>query len=145
MGQILSITCDNAANNDVMVRELSKLLSEYEGEFGHTRCFLHVINLVAQSILRQFDVKELSEDEIETLTDDTAKKLAKLAVGLEDEEAATQMEGIDLEELDDEGEDNDEADWVDEMESMSEEEHLEFQSEIEPIKTVLMKVSELAD
>ncbi|TFK80652.1 hypothetical protein K466DRAFT_467921, partial [Polyporus arcularius HHB13444] len=53
--QILSITSDNASNNDTMTEELAALLPEYQGMFGRTRCFLHILNLVANSILKQFD------------------------------------------------------------------------------------------
>ncbi|KAF8546220.1 hypothetical protein OG21DRAFT_1380027, partial [Imleria badia] len=52
---ILSVTCDSAANNDIMIRELAVLADGFAGPASHTRCFLHVVNLIAKSILCQFD------------------------------------------------------------------------------------------
>ncbi|KAF8325139.1 hypothetical protein F5887DRAFT_826223, partial [Amanita rubescens] len=51
---ILSITCDNATNNDVMVAKLERLLPDYS-PLDRSRCFLHVVNLIAKSIVKQFD------------------------------------------------------------------------------------------
>ncbi|KAG1745065.1 uncharacterized protein EDB91DRAFT_1038696, partial [Suillus paluster] len=53
--QILSITCDNASNNDVMIRELSGKVLEFSGATTHMRCFLHMVNLVAKLLIREFD------------------------------------------------------------------------------------------
>jgi hypothetical protein len=39
-----------------MIKELADLLKNYPGEAGHTQCFTHIINLVAKSIIRQFDI-----------------------------------------------------------------------------------------
>lgn len=49
-GQIGCITVDNAANNDTFIKSLinSKDLSDKE---HHVRCFGHVLNLAAQSVL----------------------------------------------------------------------------------------------
>ncbi|KAK0212039.1 hypothetical protein IW262DRAFT_1242692, partial [Armillaria fumosa] len=52
---ILSIMCDNASNNDTMIQELSRSLEVYPGERHCTHCFAHVINLIAKSMLKQFD------------------------------------------------------------------------------------------
>ena len=52
------MTCDNAANNDVMVEELMTLADGFSRPTAHTRCLLHIINLVAKSLLCQFDVKK---------------------------------------------------------------------------------------
>ncbi|RPD53315.1 hypothetical protein L226DRAFT_427875, partial [Lentinus tigrinus ALCF2SS1-7] len=53
--QIMNVTCDNASNNDTMIAHLAKLLPAFEGDFHRTRCFAHIVNLVARSLLRQFD------------------------------------------------------------------------------------------
>jgi hypothetical protein len=53
--QILSITCDNASANDAMITYLGKRLKEFPGEANRTRCFAHVLNLVAKCIMKQFD------------------------------------------------------------------------------------------
>ncbi|KAA1479953.1 hypothetical protein DENSPDRAFT_744231, partial [Dentipellis sp. KUC8613] len=60
--QILSITCDNASANDVMIDELADIVDEFPGPVARTRCFAHVVNLVAKSLLRQFDVPKTKAD-----------------------------------------------------------------------------------
>ncbi|KAF8996547.1 hypothetical protein BDZ89DRAFT_895686, partial [Hymenopellis radicata] len=52
---VLSITCDNAAPNDVMVEHLGRSLPGFDGPLARTRCFAHVVNLVAKSLLQSFD------------------------------------------------------------------------------------------
>ena len=34
--KILAVTCDNASNNDVMIKELAEFIPGFEGEVGHT-------------------------------------------------------------------------------------------------------------
>jgi len=53
--KVLGITCDNASNNDAMVAELEDLVPGFS-RVNHTRCFLHVNNLVARTLVRQFDI-----------------------------------------------------------------------------------------
>ncbi|KAF6742602.1 hypothetical protein DFP72DRAFT_765725, partial [Ephemerocybe angulata] len=53
--QILSVTCDNATNNDSMVTELAKHVDAFPGAAAQTRCFTHVVNLSAKSLIRVFD------------------------------------------------------------------------------------------
>ena len=58
VSQILSITCDNASCNDKMVEELAMCVTEFPGQANRTHCFAHIINLVAKSLLKQFDLPE---------------------------------------------------------------------------------------
>ncbi|KAF9470669.1 hypothetical protein BDN70DRAFT_769815, partial [Pholiota conissans] len=55
MFQILSVTCDNASNNDTMVDELADSLPDWS-TINCTHCFAHIVNLVAKSLLKQFNV-----------------------------------------------------------------------------------------
>ncbi|KAG2085774.1 uncharacterized protein F5147DRAFT_588788 [Suillus discolor] len=52
---MLSVTADNASSNDTLVTELVDLVPHFAGETSRTRCFLHIVNLVAKSLLREFD------------------------------------------------------------------------------------------
>ncbi|KAI4518012.1 hypothetical protein K525DRAFT_174890, partial [Schizophyllum commune Loenen D] len=52
--QILSITGDNATNNNALVVELAKLLGDFNPR-NRVRCFLHIVNLVSRSLLSPFD------------------------------------------------------------------------------------------
>ncbi|KAF8954084.1 hypothetical protein BDZ97DRAFT_1600447, partial [Flammula alnicola] len=53
--QILSITADNASNNDTMVEHLGDILDEFPGAANQTRCFAHTLGISAKSVLKQFD------------------------------------------------------------------------------------------
>ncbi|KAG2088738.1 uncharacterized protein F5147DRAFT_531761, partial [Suillus discolor] len=53
--QILSVTCDNTLNNNIMVGGLEDLLPGFGGAASHTWCFLHTVNLIAKSLLCEFD------------------------------------------------------------------------------------------
>jgi hypothetical protein len=53
--QILSITCDNASANDAMITHLAGILNAFPGEPNRTRCFAHILNLVAKCVMKQFD------------------------------------------------------------------------------------------
>lgn len=118
--QILGITGDNASNNDSMVRYLSNALDDFPGRANQTRCFVHTINLIAKSILKSFDTQKIQE--IESFNN-AAHALADLANG---------HESCDLE--DEEGED-------DEDNSEVEEDDNELDASLEPIRTMLLKVS----
>ena len=52
---MLSVTCDNVSANDVMVRTLAKIIVHFPGAANRVRCQAHIVNLVVQIILRQFD------------------------------------------------------------------------------------------
>ncbi|KAI9429854.1 hypothetical protein H4582DRAFT_1783653, partial [Lactarius indigo] len=53
--QILSVTADNASNNDTMIDHLGVLLDGFPGSANQTRCFLYILNITAKSIIKQFD------------------------------------------------------------------------------------------
>ncbi|KAE9399722.1 hypothetical protein BT96DRAFT_766233, partial [Gymnopus androsaceus JB14] len=52
---VISITCDNATSNNSIVAELAFDLLSFEEERDWTHCFMHIINLVAKSLLKMFD------------------------------------------------------------------------------------------
>ena len=88
-----------------MIAELADLLDEFPGAANQICCFLHVINLVVKSIIKQFDLPKAQADGI---LDKATKELLALAgdIVLEDEESHN------------EGKDDDEDDncegWIDE-------------------------------
>lgn len=129
-----SITCDNASNNDTMVDALKDRLENFPGESNRTRCFDHMVNLIAKSVIRQFDAPKTKGNES---FDDVLRELMVTAEDLDEEEAATR-EG---EESDDESDDDNVDGFVNELEEMSEEEQKELDENIQPIRRVLVKVS----
>ncbi|KAG1718886.1 uncharacterized protein EDB91DRAFT_1066154, partial [Suillus paluster] len=53
--KILSIMSDNMSNNDTMISELVNNVAHFKGKNSQTHCFLHVVNLIVKSLIRQFD------------------------------------------------------------------------------------------
>jgi len=130
--QILSVTLDNASNNDTMIAELENLLDEFPGAANQTRCFTHILNLVVKSILRQFDVPKSKADQA---LDDAARELFGLSENMEYEEEETRAEAGD-----DEEDDNVEG-WIDERELLSDADREILDVDVQPVRLVLTKVS----
>ena len=55
------VICDNASANNVMIDHLAILLEAFPGLANHTRCFTHILNLVAKCIMKQFDAPKKKE------------------------------------------------------------------------------------
>jgi hypothetical protein len=146
--QILSITCDNASNNDKMVEHLATVIEHFPGTANQTRCFAHILNLVAKSVLRQFDVtkKMAGNGERMDFDNDAAAALAGLAQELEDSVPALAddvAEELPDEIVDDEISDDDDNDdgLGDERNGMSEAEVADLDASLVPIRLMLTKVS----
>jgi len=60
-----------------MVTELAKLLRDFPGEANHTHCFAHIVNLIAKSLIRQFDVPKKQADEELSATEEELQELAQ--------------------------------------------------------------------
>ena len=102
-----------------MVQEIADNLPDWS-VVNCTRCFAHIINLVAKSLLRQFDVTKKPKKEDNDDLDDDTQNLQELADGLEAEESIT------LEEMGDNdneiADNDDEEGWVDKLDKLDEEE-----------------------
>ena len=89
-------------------------------EVSHTRCFLHIVNLVAKSVIRQFDVQKKRDDEH---LDEAEQELCDLAgdVDPENEQAEEVMGQYQINGKTDTGDDSDDNSdddvegWIDEM------------------------------
>ena len=127
--QILNITLDNASNNDTMVEELELSLEDFSVA-NRTHCFMHIVNLIAKSFLKQFDAKKrcgkVNNDDVD---------LDQLVTEVELDKSQAVNEGEDKEE------DDDIDGWVNEVEELTDEEKRELLESIKPIKRVLFKVS----
>jgi hypothetical protein len=115
-----------------MIAELADLLDGFPGAANQTRCFLHVINLVVKSIIKQFDLPKAQADGI---LDEATKELLALAGDIVLEEEESRNEGND-----DDDDDNCEG-WIDEREKMTEQEREELDESVQPVRLVLTKVS----
>jgi hypothetical protein len=122
-----------------MIAELAKIVPSFS-ELGHTRCFLHIVNLVAKSVIRQFDVQKKGDDEH---LDKAEQELRSLAgdVDLEDQQAEEVMEQCEIDgEVDMGGKSDDVEGWIDEMMLLSPTERKQVEEDIRPVKLVLVKV-----
>jgi hypothetical protein len=148
---MLSLTADNVSSNDTLTTELAKRVESFSGTVGRTRCFLHIVNLVAKSIIKQFDIPKnapasLYDDEVppamDVLEDDDDEEeelLQDLVKGTEKEDERTIGERG---EGDPEDADIDNVDgWVDEVGNLTVHECAELHKTLRPVKLVLVKVS----
>ena len=131
------MSCDNASNNEKMADEMEHLLPAFSSG-NRVRCFTHVLNLIAKSLLKQFETAKKSENEDDDFTEEEAELLT-LAENLDEEEFSAAEEKMD----EDGGavEEDSMDEWVDEVDALTPDECLLLEDEIRPVKMVLVKVS----
>jgi hypothetical protein len=120
-----------------MVEELADLLDDFPGESNRTRCFTHILNLVAKSIIKQFDVPKAQANEV---LNDAAKELSTLAADLDIEERITR-EGHEGEGEDNGNEDDSLDGWTNVRDELSDEEREALDTSLQPVRLVLVKAS----
>jgi hypothetical protein len=125
-----------------MVEHLLTLVENFPGAANQTRCFTHILNLVAKSILHLFDGPKKAV-EGNSQGDDAKEMLAALAWELEevtvveaDDGAADDDNEDDVLDYEDDGEDGDGCD------GMSEEEVADLDESLVLVQLMLTKVSE---
>ena len=127
-----------------MIEHLSTLIEDFPGAANQTHCFTHILNLVAKSILCQFEPRKKTADSENEDVDDATKALATLAQELELEDSADDPEeGLDVDEdleVDDDDDDDDDDGLGDEHDGMSEEDVAELEESLVPIRLMLTKV-----
>jgi hypothetical protein len=121
-----------------MIEHLSNLIESFPGAANQTRCFAHILNLVAKSILRQFEGPKVTKDDDKAM-DDAAKELAAVSDELDEE---VSDEGGDDVDIGDDVDDDDEDGLPDEREKMTEEALARLEESVKPIRLLLTKVSQ---
>jgi hypothetical protein len=134
--KVLSITCNNTSCNNVMIAELVNFIANFLGQPNQTCCFLHIINLVAKSIIWQFDVTKGKADSMLNEAEEVLWALAE-GLDLEDLETLREQEGDD--DKDDDGSDID--GWVGGRDTLSVADREALDVSIWPVKLVLVKVN----
>ena len=119
-----------------MIKELAKLLTEFS-VVNHTCCFLHVVNLVAKSLIRQFNIPKKAGDQ--ELSDDD-HELYEVAKNVNLEATATAAHDNEQGD-DDEGENDNTEGWIDEQDELTAKEHQQLLASTRPFKLALAKVS----
>jgi hypothetical protein len=113
-----------------MIDELTDSLPNFPGPANQCCCFLHIVNLIVKTLLKQFEVPK---KDVDAVLDAAEQQLLELATGANMDELVTVAEGG----LGD-GEDAD--DWVNEMDLLSDEEREELHQNVHPVRLVLVKV-----
>lgn len=138
------MTCDNASNNDRMLEVMGINLLDFHSDLQRVRCFAHVVNLVAKSLIKQFDTtgKGRNAEDSEEVDKDIAA-LAEMAEGLAEEDAeAVRLRREAETELDPEEVELEDAELELEAEavSLTEAEQEEFDKVLRPVQKVFVKV-----
>ena len=100
-----------------MINKMDMMLTRFSS-VNHTRCFAHILNLVAKSLLKQFDVKQ-NEKKDGDLNDDEQMLLA-ITGDIKEEEQIMAQEN-DAKDRNTEDDDSLEG-WVDEVEALTDKE-----------------------
>jgi len=114
-----------------MIDHLATILEAFPGSANRTRCFTHILNLVAKCIMKQFDAPKNKKRGDEDVDDDDDEDAANLRLALDE------LEG----DLEDDGADEDGNDWEFDMRiELNEEEIKELEETVKPVRRVLTKV-----
>ncbi|PIL35261.1 hypothetical protein GSI_01986 [Ganoderma sinense ZZ0214-1] len=148
--KIMAVTCDNAANNKTMLKEMHILVPEFRGNETRVRCFGHVLNLVVKAILSQFTARAVKKAGKQT-TNDFDRVLKDLGRNSDDEEGQfssdeDEDEGADGGESGDETDEaRDAADALEIAQLDEEQEDIELTAEeTRSAKAALEKIMKLA-
>ena len=145
--QILSVTCDNASANDAMIDHLAKVLPAFPGAANRTRCFTHILNLVAKCIMKQFDSpksRKGAQPDRDVASESDDEEFADLAAALDELEDELEDEGemeVGHEKIDDE---EIEEIMLDGRKGMTAEEIRALERSVKPVRLVLTKVCRLS-
>jgi hypothetical protein len=137
-----------------MIEHLSTLVKGFSGAANQTCCFAHILNLIAKSILCQFEPQKKTRDSEADNVDNPTKTLAALTQELELKDSAeladNPEEGLEAladTELNADTElevNNDDNDGLgDEHDGMSEQDEAELEESLVPIWSMLTKVNHL--
>ena len=116
-----------------MTMHLHQLVPSFGGQATRTHCFLHIVNLVAKLIIKEFDIP----DKCSNSTDGEAECLHQIAGDIKREDKVTLAE---MGTGDPDDVDNDDAKWTYDLDDMMPEECMQVEQDIYPVRMVLVKV-----
>ncbi|KAI0292823.1 hypothetical protein B0F90DRAFT_1644791, partial [Multifurca ochricompacta] len=147
---ILCVTCDNVSANDAMVSALADIISHYRGPVDRVQCLAHIINLVVQVILRQFNKPKKKKEQTnrkpqskkgheqhQELEDDSNAETE----GVEEEEEDSEMDEAEIDETDVRDGEDDMVDGIEEVEAAMKQDMALADEHVKPMRQVLSKVS----
>lgn len=107
-----------------MIEAIAEAIDDFPGEANRTRCFAHITNLVAKSLLKQFDVTKKKTGETASSAEIV---LQELADGLDVEEVETRLRET---EENGPGEKDNEDGLIDELAAMTVSEREEWEEQV---------------
>ncbi len=122
-----------------MLNNLGEILDDFPGspnQSYQTRYFAHTLNLSAKAIIKQFNVPKTQAGDN---PDEAAEALAAMAKDL-DLEDQVEQQTREAEKDDDNEEDRPLNAWVDFREALTEEEVVELDRSVQPVRSTLFKV-----
>ena len=127
-----------------MVSALADIISRYRGPVDRVRCLAHIINLVVQVVLRQFDKPKKKKKP----TNQKSEKAREQRQELEDDSDA-EKEGVEeeedgeaeIDEMDVRDGEDDMVDGIEEVEAAMKQDKALADEHVKPIRQVLSKVS----
>ena len=152
--------CDNASNNDAMIKSIANILSYFPGPANQAWCTTHIVNLIMKIILHLFDAKKKNNGLKKKTTESTNDKSQATNTTEEpdnkddsdniNEDITSLAEGLDREEQEMADNEDDEmskrivAD-VEEIEEALKEEISEVAKIVKPIQRVFSRFIEFSD
>ena len=124
-----------------MVETLEVLIDDFPGAANQTCCFLHILNLVVKSILKQFDL--LQSKEKKESGDNSENKESNKTMDWAAEELLKLAGNVDIEGdlmLNDEEDDDSNEGWIVERGEMTEDELRELSASVALVRLLLTKV-----
>ena len=119
-----------------MIENLADRLDNFPGAANQTRCFLHILNLTAKSVIKQFEVpkKKLNEaGQDENDFGEAVDALQALSAEIKDDEPSDF-------DNDEEAKDDDDEGLEDERQGMTEEDVAMLEEELLPARRMMTKV-----
>jgi hypothetical protein len=123
-----------------MINELEDLLPKFS-KVNHTRCFLHVNNLIGRTLVRQFDLPNAPKLTPGDVTNDPDRGLHELAAEIDLEDRQTREALLEDAVTSEIGADDNVEGWVDEMAAVSQAEREVLQKSLQPVRMLLVKVN----
>ena len=117
-----------------MIDALADDLPDFS-QANRTCCFLHIVNLIAKTLLKQFDVPGKQAEDV---ANEAERLLLKLVKDIDIEEMMTRLDTANKSEGDNDDDEDNVKGWVDEMKLLSEEERKNLGEHIAPVRLVLV-------
>ena len=119
-----------------MIKHLAVVIDTFPGAPNQTQCFAHILNLVAKTVLHQFEglKKEWAAKELAAVAKELGAVVDEINGDNDDGSDSGTNEGSDeCEDVDDEVVDDDDDELPDELDELLEEEVLSIKESVKPL------------